>query len=872
MINFLIFSFMLLSFTGKVQAQNSCCDLLTITKETGNDCRVKLVSECVIRSIEVTITNGKMSNPSWNCTDPIDQVSGVTTHLFYTNNACITNLAFDVSPNGPGEVQVAYFVNFTNGSRCQKDFFYTCSDQPLDCCEGITLNQTPGTTNCARITSTCAIKSVKIDVENGRIETLKWPCTGIGAGFENQTSFSIPSGGCPLDMNVCFIASNFTEVVATYTLELENGTICTKKITFPGLENPCPKVELLQVDGDCRVKIKTDVPLDYLDVEIENGTIAEAGWNCPYPMRNGVIGSSRYIFIGCATEFDFAIAPNPTGEVKINVKWLGKNQYECTESLVLNCVRPPDCCADMLVDVMEETGCVTLKSACEYEKIDVKVTNGWIVSSLVCGSVPNNGLFYHDIYQSDYTQQSFSCGLDLKWCFEAMQTGTVTVDFTVHFKDGKQCTKQINFKGTAINRCGALQATKVEGEGCRIRIQTDYPLSNLTVVGSNNEQLQNVNWNCQNTYSQPTPDKLIFETAGCPVDILLDVVPTSPDGYFTLDLISNSATGGCIKSFDFRCESIEPEPDCCEELQLETVEETGCISLKSDCVVEKMEVTTTNGKLYSNIAWGQRWVTGLHNSNFILRGSDFILDHILCFAPIASGVITVDLKVFYKNGKVCEKQVKMQPKTVTNDEYCNSIKVTQIEGEDCRIRVESVHPTGYLTIQAESNVQRLTNTYTNYTHGGEAHTPSSLKYKPVGLAPVVEFKVETNQSGNFSFWVTANSAFGYCTKLYSFTCGNPTSTSILEWNEPLAEGLQILSVYPNPSDGEFMLRYSTTSDLPVTARIVNLIGQEVLPAIQLKGGKGNLEHPIDAKQLKSGSYVIIIKNEIGSHFSRFTIH
>jgi uncharacterized repeat protein (TIGR01451 family) len=114
-----------------------CCDnvkLERVTDADGTDaCCARLVTECEVKSIDVSIHNGTFSNVSWNCGTLPSGYTGQSSFTFNANN-CAVDMVTCVTPDSTGLVVISYVIHFTNGEVCEKRIELDCKVPTSETC------------------------------------------------------------------------------------------------------------------------------------------------------------------------------------------------------------------------------------------------------------------------------------------------------------------------------------------------------------------------------------------------------------------------------------------------------------------------------------------------------------------------------------------------------------------------------------------------------------------------------------------------------------------------------------------------------------------------------------------------------------------
>ena len=221
--------------------------------------------------------------------------------------------------------------------------------QPINCCDSVKVQMLPGADCCARITTTCEVKSITVQVANGTIASASWNCGTLPTGYAGQSTFIFPANNCVLDMNVCVDATQ-PAVTLTFIINFSNGQVCDKVFQMQcHAPNCCDSVKIEKVQGaECCARITTTCPVKAVGVTVTNGTIASAGWSCG-TLPTGYVGQSTFIFPAnnCLLDMTTCIAASQTG-VTIDYVIYFADGTECKKSFKMECKVTEECCA--LVD------------------------------------------------------------------------------------------------------------------------------------------------------------------------------------------------------------------------------------------------------------------------------------------------------------------------------------------------------------------------------------------------------------------------------------------------------------------------------------------------------------------------------------------
>ena len=115
-----------------------CCEEVKIDKFTDptqdEACCARLVTQCEVKAIDVSIHNGTFSSASWNCGTIPSGYIGQSSYTFNANN-CAVDLVTCVKPDSTGVVVISYVIHFSNGEVCEKRIEMDCkAEEPSSTC------------------------------------------------------------------------------------------------------------------------------------------------------------------------------------------------------------------------------------------------------------------------------------------------------------------------------------------------------------------------------------------------------------------------------------------------------------------------------------------------------------------------------------------------------------------------------------------------------------------------------------------------------------------------------------------------------------------------------------------------------------------
>jgi len=323
------------------------------------------------------------------------------------------------------------------------------------CCDSITIESysdpASGADCCVRITTACPVKGVLVNVANGTISSASASCSTLPTGYVGQSSFNFPGNGCEIDMIHCFTPDQVGTVTVNYSIIFENGETCRDSIKLDCSEvskNCCDSISLTTYQDpdleECCVRVAADCEVDSVMVTVNNGVFSSNTWSCSTPIPTDAIGQTSYTFdaAACVLNMTNCITADQAGVVSLTYVFFMANGEKCEKQVQLDCEYVTnDCCKNVVLNpVQSDDGCcVRLKTDCEIKQIEVNVVNGVLASaSWNCGTVLDDvtGL-------SNYTFDANGCAVEMENCFDATQSGVITVNYIITFANGETCEKSI---------------------------------------------------------------------------------------------------------------------------------------------------------------------------------------------------------------------------------------------------------------------------------------------------------------------------------------------------------------------------------------------------------------------------------------------
>ncbi|MBK9687543.1 MAG: hypothetical protein IPO65_07155 [Saprospiraceae bacterium] len=175
----------------------------------------------------------------------------------WTGSSYVTN-AGQFNPVAPGNYDVYYSVN-----GCFKSVKIFVKECPPACCELVNIHSDAGPC-CSGFSTQCKVKSFKVLVTNGVIESATWNCGTLPSGYIGANDYTFtPVAGCALNFNVCIKALTSAASAISFQITFEDGTVCTKS---DGKQ--CPTV----VPKDCCAKITSKFSMCEPDNTVKHGT------------------------------------------------------------------------------------------------------------------------------------------------------------------------------------------------------------------------------------------------------------------------------------------------------------------------------------------------------------------------------------------------------------------------------------------------------------------------------------------------------------------------------------------------------------------------------------------------------------------------
>lgn len=169
-------------------------------------------------------------------------------------------------------------------------YFYNC---PAQCCDEVKLKTTEACKS--GITSSCKVKSIKVDLNNGILKDVSWNCGTSPSGYWDLSTYTFtPSIACALDMNMTIEPTLTSDITINYTLTFDDNSTCKKTEVKKGcISNWCSKPNtnfcpnnlisngnFEKITGNPSIKIDQDIVLASDWVEMWKGISTADLW-CP---------------------------------------------------------------------------------------------------------------------------------------------------------------------------------------------------------------------------------------------------------------------------------------------------------------------------------------------------------------------------------------------------------------------------------------------------------------------------------------------------------------------------------------------------------------------------------------------------------------
>jgi uncharacterized repeat protein (TIGR01451 family) len=791
----------------------------------------------------------------------------------------------------------------------------------VPCCDSVMVSQysnpaAPGC--CARIESSCEIKSITISLVNATFSLVSWNCGAIPPGYAGQSTYTFAPGNCaPLDMVTCFTPQQAGVIIVNYTINFANGETCTKVLDLDcgNIPDPdcCDSIRVSQSYGStgvvgCCTKIESTCDVEKIEVNVTNGTISSATWNCGN-IPAGYAGQSNFTFVanGCDATLYTCFDAIQTGTVIINYTITLVDGTVCHKEFKLDCEATAiNCCDSVTVtnysDPTHAGCCLKLESLCEVKAVNISLVNGTFSSAnSSCGTLAPGF-----VGQSNWTFAPGNCApLDLVTCIDPKQTGIVIANYTVYFANGDSCQKvmDLDCATTSTNCCDSISVAQVQNSdgtsSCCARIESNCDIKKIEVT-VNNGTISSASWNCGNIAPGFVgQSNWTFAPGNCaPLDLVTCVDPKQTGIVVVTYSITFENGETCNKSIELEC--AVPDDDCCALVDFKLKQkwplkaQTGTFSITninpaspicSVAISASPSATFTPGSLIvDGVSSGQIW-----NSTSIPATGTLTNPAIntLSFSMTGNYKGLITICVVKCDGTRCCFDFKWNKNPLTDVD----ISLEQLEIKDKLVAV-SVNPV--VTDIVNNGVKYLSFGFIDETEVKNeiaeffAISASQLgedEY-PQSLTPPVEaymgkynafFELQQPVSsghdlGAFNLVFAGNLPKLGCTLydqegniIYSgaidVSVNDTIITSIGELIPTKSEMFEFINVFPNPSsDGLFTLTFATGDQKDVEISVVNTVGQVMNKVTRTIGYPGIHKQVIDTRSYATGVYRMVISS------------
>ena len=896
----------------------NCCDSVRVTNYTDPThagCCLKLESKCEIKAVNISLVNGTFSSATSSCGTLAPGYVGQSNWTFAPGNCSPVDLITCVDPQQTGVVIANYTIYFANGDSCKKVMDLTCDIG--NCCDSIRVEQVHNSDGtlacCTRIESKCEVDKIEVAVNNGTISSASWNCGNIAPGYAGQSNYTFAANGCAADLVLCFDAIQSGWVTVTYTITLTNGEVCEKtiRIECKADEKCCDGVKVEKyadaTGSGCCLKLESKCEIKAVNISLVNGTFSSATSSCG-PLAPGYVGQSSWTFApgNCApVNLIICVDALQTGIVIANYTIYFANGDSCKKVFDLDCEAKVDCCDSIRVGQVQGTNgalacCTRIESKCDVEKITVSVNNGTISSaSWNCGPIPAGY-----VGQSAHTFIANGCAADLVLCFDAIQSGWVTVTYTITLTNGEVCEKTIRIECKADEKCcDGVKVEKVMNSdgtpGCCAKLTTTCKVKSVQVDVSNGT-LSSTAWNCGTLPSGYVgQSSYTFVANGCIVEMTNCVDPKQTGIVVVTYTITFDNGETCKKSIELDC--AVPSDDCCALVDFKLKQmwpfktQTGTFNITNlnpsspicnITISASPSATFAPGSLIvDGVSSGQSW-----NSTSIPATGTLTNPAIntLSFSMTGNykGVITIC--VIKCDGTRCCFEFKWNKNPLTDV----NISLEQIDIKDKLVAV-SVNPVvtdpvnngvKYISFGFRDESEVKSEVAEFFAISASQHTgdeyPESLaqpveaymgKYnaffelqQPVGSgkdlgAFNLVFSGKLPKLGCTLFDVEGNIIFSGDIDV---SVNDTIITSSVQPSTKSANMFELINVYPNPSaDGIYTLTYATGSQKEIEFSVVNVAGQVLEKLTRKIDHPGIHKQTIDARGYPAGVYRMVISSE-----------
>jgi uncharacterized repeat protein (TIGR01451 family)/fimbrial isopeptide formation D2 family protein len=570
----------------------SCCDsVILYPSSAGTNCCSRIASaKCDIKNVNVTVTNGIISNAvfagtSATCFNNPSPAIGQTNYTFTpANNACSgMDLQICATPtNGNNTVIVNYTLVFFNGDTCRRADTLKCIS---GCCQEVqVIKQDTAGYCCSQLKAFCPIKNIQVSVTNGSLGDVSF--AGANAACFTQliasplTTANFPAN-CAANNGVNLIICPIIKtgpMIITYVITFADGTTCTKADTLKCTPKPC--CETIQVinfstQGKCCSQIKSFCPIKNVQVDVVGGTIGDVSFggsyaSCYTPLVGSSLTTANFPANCTNMGVDLMICPKTTSSPTIVHYVIAfADGSKCEKYDTLNCA-PPCCDGVKIQPVTNPTGttcCSRITSTCPIGSVTATLVGGTISSNAFASpcsalsTVAANGL-------TSYTFIGACTNLDLTLCATpTTASGIVIINYQVNFTNGVKCVKSDTLK-CEPNCCDGVKIVPAPNLKCCSQLTTTCPVRQILVSVVSGGLLGNVTFGGTSAASYTgvtgsTATLMNFTTTGAAATTGMDItvcpkITANPTIIRYMITFMNGAQ--CEKLDTIRC--IPPTSDC----------------------------------------------------------------------------------------------------------------------------------------------------------------------------------------------------------------------------------------------------------------------------------------------------------------------
>ncbi|MBK6824381.1 MAG: hypothetical protein IPG87_15890 [Saprospiraceae bacterium] len=313
----------------------NCCDSAFIYKT--DSCCSHLESTCEVKSINISVANGTISNLFWNCGTIPPGYLGSTNFTYTPTTACPLALDLCVNANGLNPVTITYTITFIDGSSCIKTETKNCPCANVSGVlwhdidnDGIQETGEPALVGYTVNLIDCATGNPLMFMPTAPITgAYSFSCMPPGKYF---VQFVPPPGYEPSPFNTSgpTTDSDIDHINGTYNTDIfivNNGD--TIQNLDAGLFNCCDFVIVENTSDSCCSRITSLCAVDSIKVNVQNGTISLISWNCAPRLNNyfatGLSNITLAIPNNCPLSFGVCVNPvytNPYVPVIVTILFI----------------------------------------------------------------------------------------------------------------------------------------------------------------------------------------------------------------------------------------------------------------------------------------------------------------------------------------------------------------------------------------------------------------------------------------------------------------------------------------------------------------------------------------------------------------------